>query len=163
MKFESENLRWIKGDLNHPAVINLLSEHLDRMVENSPPESRHVLNLQALQQPEITFWSLWDGDDLLGCVALKHWHDDFAEIKSMKTAPAFTRQGVGKRLLEHVLEVAQQRGYQELKLETGSMAYFKPARQLYSSYGFEYCSPFGNYVKDPNNVFMSLTVPQVTA
>lgn len=160
MKFESENSRWIKGDLSHPAVIKLLSEHQDRMAENSPPESRHVLNLAALQQPEITFWSLWDKDHLLGCVALKHWDDCMGEIKSMKTAPAFTRQGVGQRLLEHVIVVAAQRGYEVLKLETGSMAYFEPARQLYIKYGFTYCGSFGDYREDPNNVFMSLEVPQ---
>ncbi len=144
------------GGLGHPAVLALLNEHQDRMAEHSPPESRHVLDVEALQQPEITFWSLWDQDELLGCVALKHWDADFGEIKSMKTAPAHTRKGVGKRLLNHVLTEANQRGYQQLKLETGSMAYFEPARQFYSRYGFTYCEPFGDYVKDPNNVFMSL-------
>jgi putative acetyltransferase len=160
MESESKdsNWLWLEGGLSHPAVIKLLSEHQERMAENSPPESRHVLNLQALQQPEITFWSLWDKDHLLGCVALKHWDDCMGEIKSMKTAPAFTRQGVGKRLLEHVMAVAAQMGYEVLKLETGSMRYFEAARQLYSSYGFEYCGPFGDYVEDPNNVFMRLKI-----
>ena len=161
MKLKPENFQWIEGDLSRPAVINLLAEHQDRMVETSPPESRHVLNLQALQQPEITFWSLWDDDDLLGCVTLKHWDDSMAEIKSMKTAPAFIRLGVGKHLLEHVLETGLQRGYQTLKLETGSMDYFKPARALYTRYGFDYCGPFGDYVKDPNNVFMCLKIAKL--
>lgn len=161
MKLKSENFKWIEGGLHLPAVISLLAEHQDRMSENSPPESRHVLDVKALQQPEISFWSLWDGDDLLGCVALKHWHDLMAEIKSMKTSPAFTHQGVGKRLLKHVLGIATQRGYEALKLETGSMAYFEPARNLYSQYGFEYCGPFGDYSEDPNTVFMSLAVSRI--
>lgn len=158
MESESKdsNWRWLEGGLSHPAVIEMLNEHQRRMAENSPAESRHVLDIQALQQPEITFWALWDKDDLLGCVALKHWGDSMGEIKSMKTASACTRQGVGKRLLEHVIAVATQRGYESLKLETGSMAYFEPARQLYRQYGFEYCQPFGDYLEDPNNVFMCL-------
>lgn len=153
---EQTSLRWVVGDLNHPEVIELLAEHQARMADNSPPESRHVLDVEALQQPDITFWSLWESDELLGCVALKHWHEKLGEIKSMKTAPAFIRRGVGKRLLEQVLEVAHKKGYQQLKLETGSMDYFSPARKLYSSYGFQICDHFGTYRADPNSVFMCL-------
>lgn len=156
---EGLSWRWLNGGLSHPDVIEMLAEHQTRMTENSPAESRHVLDVKALQQADISFYSLWDGDKLMGCVALKHWDADMGEIKSMKTAPAFIRRGVGKRLLEHVIVVAQQRGYVALKLETGSMDYFKPARQLYSRNGFEYCEPFGDYLSDPNNVFMSLAIP----
>ena len=147
-------------NLSSLQVTSLLTEHQERMADNSPPESRHVLDVEALLQPEITFWSMWDGDELMGCVALKHWNDSLGELKSMKTAPAYIRRGVGQRLLEHVIAVSQERGYQELKLETGSMAYFAPARKLYSKYGFQPCEPFGDYVKDPNNVFMCLSVHQ---
>lgn len=143
--------------LDHPHVLALLQEHQDRMADHSPPESRHVLDVDGLKQPEITFWSLWDEDDsLLGCVALKHWDDQLGEIKSMKTATEHTRKGIGRRLMQHVLKAAYERGYQELKLETGSMAYFEPARRLYRMHGFIDCQPFGNYRHDPNSVYMSL-------
>lgn len=162
MKQQTEQTKWhwLEGGLNLPEIIQLLTDHQQHMTEQSPPESRHVLDINALQQPEISFWSLWYGDGLMGCVALKHWSAALGEIKSMKTSPAFTRQGVGKRLLEQVIAIAQQRGYQELKLETGSMAYFEPARKLYQSYGFQPCEPFGDYVNDPNNVFMRLKPKQ---
>ena len=161
-EFVDKNWRWVVGGLSHPDVIELLAEHQQRMTENSPPESRHVLDIQALQQDNITFWSLWHGDNLLGCVALKQWNHDMAEIKSMKTAPGMTKKGIGKRLLQQVITVAQTRGFQQLKLETGSMDYFKPARNLYSHYGFKYCRPFGDYVDDPNNVFMCLEINNST-
>lgn len=144
------------NQLDDPHVLGLLQEHQDRMSDHSPPESRHVLDVNALQQADIRFWSLWQADELLGCVALKHWSDQLAEIKSMKTAPAHTRKGVGQKLLQHVINEAKSRGYQFLKLETGSMAYFKPARSLYLKFGFSYCQPFGDYKQDPNNVFMAL-------
>jgi len=150
------NWRWLDGGLDHPDVINLLSEHQDRMAEHSPEKSRHVLDVKALQGVGITFWSLWDGDELMGCVALKQWSRQLGELKSMKTSPAYIRRGVGNHLLKHVIAVAKQRGYQQLKLETGSMAYFEPARQLYKKMGFIDCGPFGDYVTDPSNVFMCL-------
>ncbi|WP_099020049.1 GNAT family N-acetyltransferase [Marinicella litoralis] len=155
---KAEKWHWVEGDLHHQDVRQLLEEHQSRMAEHSPLESRHVLNIQALQRPEISFYSLWSENKLLGCVALKHWQDHLAEIKSMKTSPAFVRRGVGQRLLEYIIETAQSKGYQQLKLETGSMDYFKPARNLYLKHGFEYCEPFGDYVKDPNNVFMCLAL-----
>lgn len=144
------------GQLEHPAVVALLNEHEQRMREQSPPESRHVFDVEKLKQPEITFWTLWHDEQLLGCAALKHWNAEYGEIKSMKTAPEHTRKGVGQHLMQHILDEAQSRGYQCLKLETGSMAYFEPARNFYQNFGFRYCEPFGHYLKDPNNVFMSL-------
>ncbi len=145
-------------DLSGLAIQALLSDHQERMAENSPPESRHVLDLNALQQSEITLWSMWCTGELVGCIALKHWSTHLAEIKSMKTSSTFTRMGVGTRLLEYVIQIAKERGYLKLKLETGSMAYFEPARRLYSKHGFFYCDPFADYVEDPNNVFMCLVL-----
>jgi putative acetyltransferase len=148
---------WLtEGGLERPEVHDLLQTHQDHMVANSPPESRHVLDLAGLQQPDIDFWTLWRQQQLAGCVALKHWNHTYGELKSMKTADAFVRQGVARYLLEQVVAECRERGYRQLKLETGSMDYFAPARQLYQRQGFCYCEPFGNYHKDPNNVFMSL-------
>ncbi len=155
---EPNNWHWKSGDVSHQDVIELLTEHMNFMAAHSPPESRHVLDVDALQQPGINFWSLWQGTILVGCVALKHWNDEMGEIKSMKTSSSYLRQGVGHKLLQHVVAVAEQRGYDYLKLETGSMAYFEPARKLYKRFGFKYCGPFGDYVEDPNNVFMSLAI-----
>jgi hypothetical protein len=37
----------------------------------TPAESVHALGVGGLRSPEITLWSAWDGDVLLGCGALK--------------------------------------------------------------------------------------------
>jgi putative acetyltransferase len=142
-------------DLSRPEVGELLLEHLDNMTLHSPPESIHALDLDAFRNPSITLWSAWEGDELLGCGALKELDATHGEIKSMRTADKHLRRGVAARLLEHILVEAGQRGYRRLSLETGSMAAFAPARALYERFGFDYCGPFADYVEDPYSVFMT--------
>jgi putative acetyltransferase len=143
-------------DLSHPAVHALLHEHLKSMRELSPPESVHALDLDRLRRPEISFWTAWQGPLLLGCGALKALDPTHGEIKSMRTPDAQRRQGAGRALLAHIIGVARSRAYRRLSLETGSMAAFKPALQLYASFGFEVCGTFADYREDPNSVFMTL-------
>lgn len=145
-------------DLRHPTVIALLQEHLDWMHRISPPESVHALDLDALRRPDITFWTLWDGEALAGCGALRELAQGQGEVKSMRTAQTHLRRGVAARMLAHILAEARRRGYARLSLETGSMDYFAPARTLYARAGFSPCGPFGDYVDDPNSVFMTRTL-----
>ena len=142
-------------DLTHPAVVALLREHLQGMTLHSPPESIHALDLDALRAPEISFWTAWQDDELLGCGALKQLDDGHGEVKSMRTAADHQRKGVAASLLQHILDEAERRGYQRLSLETGSAAAFAPAHQLYARFGFVFCKPFGDYVEDPFSVFMT--------
>lgn len=142
-------------DVTGPKVIALLEEHLRCMALVSPPESRHVLDLDGLRKPDITFWSVWNGADLAGCGAIKELDKEHGEIKSMRTAYAYQRKGVAAQVLRHLIKEAQGRGYRRLSLETGSMAYFEPARSLYAGFGFVSCGPFGSYKEDPNSVFMT--------
>ncbi|MDG9668390.1 GNAT family N-acetyltransferase [Hahella sp. CR1] len=143
-------------DLSGPEVAELLQEHLRGMAENSPPESIHALDLSGLKKPEITFWTVWDGAELMGCGALKELDAGHGELKSMRTATAHLRKGVASHLLRHILEEARQRNYRRLSLETGSMAAFQPAHQLYANYGFTLCGPFADYIEDPNSLFMTI-------
>ncbi len=142
-------------DLTGPEIQSLLQEHLDSMFELSPPESVHALDLDGLRKPEVTFWTVWEGHELLGCGALKELEAHHGEIKSMRTASGHLRKGVARYVLEHILEVAAHRGYTRLSLETGSMDAFEPARRLYAKFGFQYCGPFADYIDDPNSVFMT--------
>lgn len=141
-------------DLKGPEIRGLLEEHLRSMHLHSPPESVHALDIEALRQPEITFWTVWENGELLGCGALKELDPQHAEIKSMRTSSQHLRKGIAKYLLNHIVKEARQRGYKHLSLETGSMEAFEPARRMYVGFGFEYCGPFADYVEDPNSVFM---------
>lgn len=142
-------------DLQTPEVTELVRDHLASMAPTAPSESRHALDLNGLRSPDITLWGAWDGSQLAGIGALKRLSEVHAEIKSMRTAKRYLRQGVASKLLSHMVLEAQKCGYKQLSLETGSMEYFKPARDLYASFGFAPCSPFGDYVEDPNSAFMT--------
>lgn len=144
-----------RDDLTGPEIGELLDEHLRSMHSISPPESVHALDLDRLRRPEITFWTVWSGATLLGCGALKQLDPQHGEIKSMRTATAHRRKGVGRAMLRHLLDEATRRGYDRLSLETGSQAAFEPARRLYAGFGFTPCAPFDGYVADPNSVFMT--------
>ena len=143
-------------DLSRPQVHALLQEHLSHMYELSPPEQVFALDLNKLRGPDITFWSVWDEENLVGCGALKELSPTHGEIKSMRTPAAARNRGAGHAVLEHIISVAKQRGYTRLNLETGTHAAFEPAHNLYRSKGFAVSGPFSSYRPDPHSVFMEL-------
>ena len=145
-------------DLAGTEIRALLEEHLQDMRRISPPESVHALDLDALRQPGITFWTAWADGDLVGCGALKMHDTGHGEIKSMRVSGRRRRTGAGRAMLLHIVEEARRRGLSRLSLETGSQPEFEPARNLYSSQGFVECGPFADYAEDPNSVFMTRTL-----
>ncbi len=147
--------RFVLDDLRGEPIRLLLEEHLRDMRAWSPPESVHALDLDKLRQTSIRFFTLWEGDALLGCGALKDLGGAQAEIKSMRTASAHRGQGVGEQVLAHLLADARSRGVRRLYLETGSQPQFAPARKLYARFGFAVCAPFADYAPDDNSCFMS--------
>lgn len=155
--FGNESLEFeIKlDDLSGPQIAELLDEHLRCMARVSPRKSRHALNLDELRAPDITFWSVWQGRELVGCGALKELDAEHGEIKSMRTAQGHLRKGVASMLLRHIISEAKRRGYRRLSLETGSMKYFESAHNLYRKFGFRSCPPFAGYREDPNSFFMT--------
>jgi len=153
------DMEFRRDDLSGEPIRELLRLHLASALQHSPPESVHALDVDGLRRPGVTFWSCWQDGELLGCCALRELEAGHGEIKSMRTAPQRERQGVGARMLEHLLREARARGYRRLSLETGSGEAFAPARRLYERYGFEYCEPFGDYGQDHWSRFMSLQLP----
>ncbi len=145
-------------DLTRPQVLALLEEHLTNMHALSPRESVHALDVSGLRAPEITFWTVWDGDDLVGCGALKQLSPEHGEVKSMRTPERLRRRGAGRAILTHIVAVARERGYLRLSLETGAPEGFVPARKLYESFGFTYCGPFEGYKPDPNSLFLTRVI-----
>lgn len=143
-------------DLTSTEVIDLVRLHLQGMSQHSPPESVHALGLEALRQPDVTFWSVWNESQLMGCGALKELNEEHGEIKSMRTATAHLRKGVAANLLRHIFDEAKRRSYRRLSLETGSGEPFAPAIELYKGFGFRTCGPFADYREDPFSVFMTI-------
>ena len=143
-------------DPRKPEVRGLLERHLVFCLSETPPEHSFALNVDGLLDPKVTFVSFRDGDAVLGVAAIKELDADHAELKSMHTARAARRLGLGRAMLGHLIGVARERGYQLLSLETGSMDGFAPARALYASAGFTVCGPFASYPPSPHSTFMSL-------
>lgn len=141
-----------------PQVLPLLQRHLDLMHAASPPESVHALDPEALDTPDVAFFTLHEGDAVLGMGAVKRIDAGHAEIKSMHVVAEARGRGLARVLLDHLLAEAQTLGYSRLSLETGVEPVFAPARALYERAGFAYCGPFEGYGEDPNSVFMTRTV-----
>ena len=146
-------------DLSREPVHELLKEHLANMYELSPPEQVFALDLTKLKSPEITFWTAWDNEMLLGCGALKELSTVHGEIKSMRTPKSLRGRGAGRAVLSVIIETARQRGYQRLSLETGTHPAFAPAQYMYMSAGFQETGPFAGYVEDPHSKFFELRLP----
>jgi putative acetyltransferase len=139
-------------------VRELLGRHLAYARATTLPDEVYALDVDALAEPSVTFFSFRTGGELLGVAALKQLSADHAEIKSMHTAEAARGQGIGRKLVEHLLAVARERGYARVSLETGAGPAFAPARELYARAGFAPCPPFGDYRASPNSTCMTLAL-----
>lgn len=140
-------------------VVALLEAHITFSRKVTPPGHVHAFEPNDLVVDDVTLFGLHDRDDLLGIGALRHLDVGHVEIKSMHTAAAARGRGVGRRVLEGLLDEATSRGYARVSLETGTMEAFAPARTLYESAGFEPCPPFGDYWENPNSVCMTRELP----
>ncbi|OZM70268.1 GNAT family N-acetyltransferase [Amycolatopsis antarctica] len=145
-------------DLSGSEIARFLDEHVRQMRSITPVESKHALDLDELRKAEITFWSIVDGDTVVGCGAIKKLEAGHAELKSMRTTPGRKRSGIASRLLEHIITEARAMGFTRLSLETGTAEFFLPARKLYAKFGFVQCEPFADYRPDPNSTFMTKTL-----
>ena len=133
------------------------------MHANSPPGHVFALDWSGLQQPEVTFYTLWEGEELLGFGALKKIDATSGEIKSMRTADEHLRKGVAAAILDHIIAQARKRGYTRLSLETGSGVSFEPALALYRKRGFTNGGAFGAYLQSEFNQFLHLDLASTDA
>jgi putative acetyltransferase len=148
-----------EDDLSTNATRDLLRLHLEAMHAHSPPGSVFALDYSGLKAANVTVWTVWDDDEVLGIGALKDLGDRTGELKSMRTHPDVLRRGVAATLLDHIINVAQTRGMVRLSLETGSGPYFEPALSLYRWRGFVDGEAFADYKRSAFNQFLHLTLP----
>ncbi len=138
----------------------LLARHLAFAHATSAPEDVFALDVDALVDPAVDFFSYReeDGGAVLGVGALKRIDDGHAEIKSMHTAAEARGRGVGRAMVEHLLAVARERGFSRVSLETGAGPAFAPARALYAGAGFVPCGAFGPYEPSDRSAYMTREV-----
>lgn len=150
--------RIVEDDLSGDEIQELLRLHAEGMLSNSPKDACHFLDLSGLQDPSVTVWSAWEGDQLAGCGAVKELDGSHGEVKSMRTATGYLGRGVGRAILEHITTTARQRAYRRLSLETGTGDSFAAAVHLYESSGFQRCEPFGSYEDNDFSQFFTLSL-----
>jgi putative acetyltransferase len=144
-----------RADFTDPNLGAFLQAHLDDIEPTAPAESRHALDLSGLQASDVRLWVASVGEQIVGTGALAALEPGHEELKSMRTDPVRRGQGIASRILDHLLRDARERDIRRISLETGSMAFFAPARALYAKAGFVACCPFGSYAEDVNSVFMT--------
>jgi putative acetyltransferase len=148
------------GDFDDPRVIGMIEYHVTTARSMTAQGCAFALDVSGLRTPDIRFWTLWDGEALLGMGALKrlpaaYGGPEHGEVKSMHTHRDARRRGVGSAMLAHIIATARGEGMTRLWLETGSWDFFQPALALYHAHGFHRCSPFADYPDVPSSIFMS--------
>ena len=134
-----------EATLDDRQVRALALDHVTQMRAGSPPGQAFALDLTGLDDPAITLFGAWRGDELLGIGALKRLGAEGAEIKSMRTRADALRQGVARALLEAIIARAREDGFTRLSLETGDGPAFEPALALYRARGFRNGEAFADY------------------
>ena len=151
-------MKSIENNFDHPKVNDLLRKHFIELRSVSPEGSAHVLDIPGLKISSIKFWSLWKGNELIGCGALKFLDNEHGEFKSIRVADNYRGKGMGEKIISHLINQAKEIGIKKLSIETGAGVFFSPARKLFKKFGFKTCKPFAHYKKDPNSCYFDLEI-----
>ena len=151
-------MKSIEGNFDNPKVDELLKKHFIELRSVSPEGSAHVLDIKGLKDSSIKFWSLWENDELIGCWALKFLDDNHGEFKSIRIADKFRKNGLGTKIIDHLINEAKKLNIKKISVETGSGDFFSPARKLFKKCGFKTCDPFAHYKNDPNSCYFSIDI-----
>lgn len=147
-----------EGGLDDPQVQALIALHQRKSREATAEGFAFALDLSGLRVPAIRVFTAWDGTTLLGVGALKRMAPEHGEVKSMHTAEAARRRGIGRAMLRHIVGEARAAGMTRLSLETGTSAYFHGAVAMYLAEGFTPCGPYGDYAASTENRFLTLAL-----
>ncbi len=136
----------------------IIQAHLAHSWDATPQTSNHTLDIDALREPGIRFWAIYEAGKPLGCGALKALPDGTAEVKSVHVVTAARGRGLARVIMNHLADLARAEGVSALVLETGAnhLSEYDAARKLYETLGYSYCGPIYGYDADPNSAFMRL-------
>ncbi|MDR4534555.1 GNAT family N-acetyltransferase [Glutamicibacter sp. PS] len=139
-----------------PGMAEFIGEHLRDLEATAPDESRHAFDADRLTGPTVQLYAGYLGSKPVTMGALHFFADYMAEVKSMRTMDSHRGRGHARKMLQHLVEVATERGVRTLLLETGTHDHFRAARALYESVGFTPAPAFGSYRSDPHSAYYRL-------
>ena len=151
-------MKSIEGNFDNSEVLELLNKHFIELRSVSPEGSAHVLDIEGLNDQNIKFWSLWEGNLLMGCGALKFLNKEHGEFKSIRVEDRFRKKDNGIKILKHLIFETKKLNIKRISVETGTGDFFTPARKLFNKCGFKLCKPFAHYKEDPNSCYMSMRI-----
>lgn len=140
-----------REDPAQPEVRALIRELDDYLIALYDPEENHLLDIESLRAPDVSFFVARVDGRPLGCGAVRVIEPGVGEVKRMYVAPQSRGYGLGRRILSALETRGRDLGLRELKLETGDRQ--PEALALYRNSGFEPCGPFGGYPQGVTSLF----------
>ena len=89
--------------------------------------------------PEGGLLLAWKNGAVVGCAAFRKVDESICEMKRVYVRPAVRREGLGLRLIEHILKQAREAGYARICLDV--LPEFATAQRIYQSLGFQPAPP----------------------
>ena len=123
-------MKSIEGNFDNPEVDQLLKKHFIELRSVSPEGSTHVLDITGLKVPSIKFWSLWENEQIIGCGALKFLDENHGEFKSIRIADKFRKNGLGIKIIDHLINEAKKLNVKKISVETGSGDFFFISKKI---------------------------------
>ena len=127
-------------DLDDPIVLELIAELNDELDEMYPEPGANHFSLPTADQ----FLVAWQGDEAVGCGAIRVIEPGVAEIKRMYVRPTLRGRHIGGMVLRALETTALGLGCHRLVLETGTRQV--EAMALYQRHGFAEIPCWGEYL-----------------
>lgn len=139
---------------NYDKVIAFMQKCLPESGRSFALDSKHKA-YQNISDNFLKFWCMFDGEKLIGTVAVRPLKEKQCELKSLYLYEEYQGLGLGYRMFRLAIDAAKQAGFEEMYLDTISSS-SKRAIHLYEHAGFTHTERYNdNPVTD---VFMRLNL-----
>jgi GNAT superfamily N-acetyltransferase len=137
-----------------PAARQIIAELEAELDPLYPDESQHGYSVDKLLSEGVDFFLVRHGGEAVGCGGIQLFGSEYGELKRMYIRPSYRGLGLGRQLIDRLIEHARLHGVSVFRLETG--IHQDEAIRLYEGMGFRQIPPFAPYQPDPLSLFYEL-------